>query len=261
MTGMGRGTRLPRRIGRRHGAVFVLALTLAGVSWGCAGFSTGPSVGPTDSGSRLAEGKAALDEGRYGEAYGIFQELASSCEAGEEGSDAILLLATAELDPRNPARFPTGTAHLAARYLQVSPLTVTARAVAESLYLLALDLGARPVEDPYSPIPTNPAMAMDAPLATDAPSQTAESAARDASPEEWSVAPGFRDCSSPEERDVVDRELPTLSGPSLDATIEALLGERDIARSAADSLSTELERIRGLLRSGIPDPDSGMDRR
>lgn len=251
---MWRGTLLPWGRRKWRGRILALALLFAGISWGCASFSSEPPERP-DAGSRLAEGEAALDDGRFAEAYWIFRKLASSCEAGEEGSEAILLLATAELDPRNPARFPPGAAYLAARYLQVSSLAVTARAAAESLYLLALDLGASSVEDPYSPIPANPALAMDDSL------RIGETEARDGSPETWSVATGFRNCSSPESGEGVVRDLPTLSGPSLHATIENLMDQRDVARSRVDSLSAELERIRGLLRSGAPIPDSATDRR
>ena len=253
-TGMGRGTPLPWGTVRRHGRILALALLLAGVSWGCASLSSEPSEG-SDVGGRLAEGEAALYDGRYAEAYWIFRELASTCEAGEEGREAILLLATAELDPRNPARFPPGAAYLAARYLQVPSLGVTARAAAESVYLLALDLGAPPVEDPYAPIPANPALAMDD------RSRIEETRAGDGSAQSWSAAARFRNCSSPASGEEVVRDLPTLSGPSLHTTLEIVLDQRDIARSRVDSLSAELERIRGLLRSEAPTPDSATDRR
>lgn len=242
---------------REAGDLFVLFLTVLLV--GCATFGT-PSGPGDDPGGRLTRGSVALEQGRFGQAYRDFRALARRCESGTEGREAVLLLATLELDPRNPARLAPAGAQLAARYLQTPSLSVTSLRVAESLYLLALDLGAAPVEDPFAPIPIIPGLTA-ADTTREATADTAEDRDADrgdAVQEPWSVAPRFRDCGSAASPQPL-RELPLLSGPSLDATLESLVDQREALRARVDSLSAELERVRGLLRSDPPRPDAARD--
>lgn len=73
------------------------------------------------------------------------------------GQRALLALAAAELDPRNPDRRLDAASAFAARYIHEPGVPEWSRPVAEALYLLALDLGAREA----APVPALP----DTPLA------------------------------------------------------------------------------------------------
>lgn len=252
----------------------------------------GPESG-IDFGSRLHTAAVALGSERFDEAYRDLRFLAERCESGEAGSEAVLLLASQELNPRNPDRSPQAAAQLAARYLQISSASPTSLRVAESLYLLALDLGANPVESPFASIPASDPGAADDRAGRDPDPEEAESAAS------WSVASGFRDCDVLA-RPRVERPPPRLAGRSLreqltgltteqevlvrriefleselrwmrdpmgegEASLYAhlahLASERDALRSRLESLESELERIRGLIRSTPQDPDSDSGNR
>jgi hypothetical protein len=155
-------------------------------------------------------------------------ELAERCESGPWGRNAILMLAALELNPHNASGSPSAGARLAARYLQVPGASAGSLAVAETLYLLAVDLGAEPVADPFE-------------NATDA----------------VETALAFEDCDAIRET-VVAREIPRHPGPA--TTRGALVrasAQRDSLAAVADSLTAraaeleaELDRIRRLL---VPD--------
>lgn len=232
----------------RGGVAALLMLAIAALASACATARAMPGSGG-DPGSRLLEGADALEEGRFGEAYRTLRALAARCESGEQGREAVLLLSTGELDPRNPARSPAASAQLAARYLQAPSIPVTSLVVAESLYLLALDLGASSVQDPFGPISTVSGAVESGGVAGAAAGGAAGSEGR------WSVAPRFESCGSDSAPQQI-RDLPSLPGPSLSDSVGSLVDRRDALRATADSLSSELERVRGLLRSGPARPDS-----
>lgn len=227
----------------RRGVVAALSLlTISVLASACATPRATPGS-TDDSPSRLLAGAAALEGGRFGEASRTLRDLAARCESGEEGREAVLLLSTGELDPRNPGRSTAASAQLAARYLQAPSIPVTSRVVAESLYLLALDLGAPPVQDPFGPISTVWGIA-----ASDSVAGLG-AGGMDGTGGPWSVAPRFESCESNAAPQQI-RDLPSLPGASLSDSVGSLVDRRDALRATVDSLSSELERVRGLLRSG-----------
>lgn len=190
--------------------------------------------------------------------------LASRCESGEAGREAVLALAALEIDARNPAAFPAAAAQLAARYLQYPSAPAVSVRVAESLYLLALDLGAAPVENPLGAIPTSPPDTASLPGDRLRPERGRS----------WRVAPRFQDCGSEEPVRRI-RSLPEHPGMPLWMAMKGMWEERDSLsrrsellerradsltsstarlRQVRDSLETELGRIRELLRQGVDAP-------
>lgn len=201
---------------------------------------------------RFSEATAALEAGRFDDAYWELQALAGQCRSGEWGRRSVLLLAAHVLDPRNPTRSPDAGARLAARYLQVPSPSASSEALARSLYVHALELGGDPVEDPFGPIPV---LASDSGASED---PDREATIRREPVGSWRVAPRFRDCDS-EAAPVVVRSLPQPPSSTLYGELEALSRERDLLTTRVDSLQSELERIRGLLRSGPPQDDPAPD--
>lgn len=193
---------------------------------------------PVPSQTRLERAVSLVELGAFAEAEARLRALASRCESGEEGRQALLLLSALQLDPRNLAATPDSAALLAARYLYLVDLDPVERPVAESLYLLALDLGADPglrPEPVYVP---------------------------DAMPRRYS------DCLAPFPETARSAPLPILGREprtvvvvrlqqrrdSLAARVEEL-GEanRALERRVAD-LDAELQRIHRLLRAGPDTP-------
>lgn len=124
----------------------------------CASGSGGP-VASTHPGSRAplpAEGTVApardepgvgvaraVASGERDVAYARVLETLERCGTRPLGQQALLLLAASELDPRNPdPRLPLAL-RSAQLVLQASEPEAWARVLAESLYLLALRIGAR----------------------------------------------------------------------------------------------------------------------
>lgn len=209
---------------------------------GCAKLFPPSEPSPTET--RLEQGVEALDRGDLEAAEAAFREVASSCEAGQDGRDALLLLSTLALEPRNPSADPDRAARLAAAYLRLPDASDVDVSLAKTLYLLALDRGASA-------------------LASDS-----------ASPQEDALVGGvagrFSNCGG---GGVVERirVLPTHPGPRAVDRLEQATSERDSLQLRADSLSrtlqaarvrireleAELERIRKLLKGGSGRPDPG----
>ena len=232
----------------RRAATLVACLLAAG----CGGF-LGSGGGEEDPETRFRAAAAALESGRFEPAARTLRELASRCESGTRGRDAVLLLAAVEVDPRNPRPSPAAGAQLAARYLQIPGGDPSTATLAETLYLLALDLGATPVDDPFSSVPA-------------APASDAEDEGETANGGEvrfWRVAERFEGCGEGGRRSA-GVTLPEHPGMPLWQAVESAYQERDslAARSAAgaeeaarlrvrvDSLQAELERVRSLLQQG-----------
>lgn len=207
---------------------------------------------PSAEALRFSGATSALKAGRFQEGYWELQSLAGQCGSGEWGRRAVLLLAAHLLDPRNPARSPEAAARLAARSLQVPTLSVSAEALARSLYVHALELGAEPVADPFGPIPVLP------PDSGEAGRADREAAARKEAVGSWQVALRFRNCDAHRDPMLV-RSLPEPPESTLYQGLEAAYRERAALTTRADSLQSELERVRGLLRSGPAWPDTVSD--
>jgi len=119
-----------------------IALLTAGVA-ACAtlGGERGPS--PQD---RLRQGLAALAAHDYARARPLLERLYLEHWQEPEGREALLALAAAELDSRNAERRLSVGAALAGRYLSLESVPGWTVPAAESLYLLALELGGRDEE-------------------------------------------------------------------------------------------------------------------
>jgi hypothetical protein len=116
----------------------LVALSVAGAT-GCAAVTLSRSVGPRE---QLAHAAAALEAQNYVRARELLEPVYYQHWREPAGQQALLMLIAAELDGRNPNRRLWAAADMASRLLeipQVEPWTVP---VAESYYLLALELGA-----------------------------------------------------------------------------------------------------------------------
>lgn len=123
--------------GRPAACLFALVAPLL------AGCATAPT---TDSGlepsEHLSTGLVALEEADYNIAYDNLLEVRSVCGDSPLGQQALLVLAAAELDPRNPQRQIELAAEFAAHYLGLPNRAAWAQPLAESLYLLSMEIGA-----------------------------------------------------------------------------------------------------------------------
>ena len=90
-------------------------------------------------------GVRALERGDHDEAMSALAPVAAICPMDVTGRRALLLLAAAELDPRNGDGRPDAAAELAAFQLGRLPDGDADRTLAAELYLLALDRGATPI--------------------------------------------------------------------------------------------------------------------
>lgn len=184
----------------RSAPILIAILTLAG----CALFRAGGSgaAGP-------------LAGGDFRMATAGLRERASRCESGERGREAILVWAAIELDARNAEGSPETAARLAAHYLQLPDAEPAGISLAESIYLLALDRGARPVEN-LRAFPELPRR--------------------------------FTQCGDARLEPALLRELPAHPGTPAWRALRS-------AREQVDSLSAELDRIRKLLGQGGDPPE------
>ena len=217
----------PRRLrGPRRGRIVtgVSALLLCA---GCAMGSRAPQV-PEEHG--LTRGIEALAAGDYAEAGTRLRDVASQCEAGAPGRRAVLLLATAALDPRNPDASPRDGARLAAYYLDLPGAEAGDRLVAETLYLLARGFGAAPGDSVQD--------------------TAAERVVQ-------GLAPRFGACRAEVvgEGAGTERPLPTLPDTAYPSRS---LAERERLAARVTALEAELRRIRALLQEGVV-PDTSRD--
>jgi hypothetical protein len=129
--------------------VFSSLLAFAACSWMQESPAPPPPADPDQE--RFQVALLAAGHGALGEAAAELRHLASRCESGPWGQEALLLLAALELSPGNPEGSPDAAAAILARYYQLSTVPARSLALAETMYLLALDLGADPVGDPFAP--------------------------------------------------------------------------------------------------------------
>ncbi|HEX6939712.1 MAG TPA: hypothetical protein VF158_09900 [Longimicrobiales bacterium] len=116
-----------------------LAVVVGSVAAGCAALRLDREPDPAE---RLAEGLAALERGDYRGAYEPLSWVYTRYAGEAIGQQALLVLAAAEMDPRNPSRRLAVGAELAGRYLRMRGIAPWTEPVAETMYLLALELGA-----------------------------------------------------------------------------------------------------------------------
>ena len=121
------------------------ALLLVAALPACSLAGTGSPTGDAGRARALEYGLAALDDGDYAGAAEQFAPVAAICPVDELGSRALLLLAASELDGRNPDGRANAAAELAAFHLSRNGRDAWSGALAEELYVIAVDLGADPI--------------------------------------------------------------------------------------------------------------------
>lgn len=119
-------------------AAWLLVLGVAGVA-GCA-VAVGDRA--ADPRAQLHEGAAAVEAEQYLRARGLLEPLFHERPTEPVGQQALLVLIAAELDHRNPDRRLWAAADMAARLLDLEPADTWVVPVAETYYLLAMELGA-----------------------------------------------------------------------------------------------------------------------
>jgi hypothetical protein len=229
----------------RGGPTVLLLFATLMIPSGCASFRAIPEEPPSevapDPEATLRSAVLALDEGNYPAARRTLRRLALDCapSSPQVRDRAALLLASVELDVRNPSGRPNEAATIVARMLARSAPGDTDGALARLLYVIALDHGAEPV-DPHSETalpgygcPVDPDHVWPDPAPLPEP-VLPTSAARMAALED-SLA---------------------VRTDSLRALHESLA----ISRARSEALEAEIERIRQLLR-GPGHFDDGRDRR
>lgn len=116
----------------------VLVAAAAYMTVGCA---TVRSVWQTPDEDRFKAGVRALAGGDYAKAHAELRWVAQHYANEDPGQRAMLILAAVELDARNPARRPEVGADLAATYLRLPDRDDWLDGIAQSLYLVGLELG------------------------------------------------------------------------------------------------------------------------
>ena len=116
-----------------------LLLGLTVVLTSCAALG---GVGEPDAQTELDRGLTALRAREYDDARRILEPLYQSSWQQPAGQNALMALSAMELDPRNPDRRLWAGADMAGRLLSIPEAAPEHIPVAETLYLLAVELGA-----------------------------------------------------------------------------------------------------------------------
>jgi hypothetical protein len=116
----------------------LVALSVAGVT-GCAAIAHSRSVSPRD---QLSHAASALEAQDYARARELLEPLYFQHWSEPVGQQAQLMLIAAELDGRNPGRRLWAAAEMATRLLQIPNVEPWVVPIAESYYVLAVELGA-----------------------------------------------------------------------------------------------------------------------
>ena len=115
------------------------AVAIASLLVGCA---TLKAPLETRGEKRFEDGLAALGRGDYRVAHENLAWVAQHYGREAYGQQALLTLAAMEMDPRNPARRINVGTDVAAGYLRLPEKALWTQPVAQTLYLLGLELGA-----------------------------------------------------------------------------------------------------------------------
>ncbi|MGH7477342.1 MAG: hypothetical protein ACRELD_13805 [Longimicrobiales bacterium] len=209
------------RVGRRGVAVVVAMVALAA---GCATFRTEARPSPE---SELERGVVLLRQADYRGAYEVLAELFVERHAEPVGRRALLLLAAAELDPRNAERRMEVGTELLSRHLQVEGWQTWQQPVLESMYLMALELSTAQIELARAQVEA----------------QVTEAQIREAlGADEPTASP-----TPVTLRDENARRLPTLPAASFTAQIGALRRDRDQLRIERTELRTRVTALEQAL--------------
>ncbi|HEX7051552.1 MAG TPA: hypothetical protein VF188_15200 [Longimicrobiales bacterium] len=201
-----------------------------------------------DPEERLARGLAALDREDYRSAFDDLVWVYTHFPDEPEGRRALLALAAAELDPRNPSRRLGVGSDLVADYLRTPGTPSWTHPVAETVYLLALELGAAETRVAEAEMEREEAEQESAEARGEATrarrqAQRAEAEAQRARRAEARAERARRGAQA-----APPGPLPQLPGPPVTARIRELQRERDRLAQRVQALERELERIRKTLR-------------
>ncbi len=174
----------------------VLVATLSVLSCATLGVGGGRD---SETRERFSRAVTALDRSDFESATPDLEWLVARCRSGKRARTALLLLAAAELDVRNPERSPGRARRYAEAYLSLPGIPDEELPVARTLYLLAVDLGG-----------------------------TAIVGEADSPP----VADRFADCGEGEPRDHLG--LPTYDGPTTARRLATLQDSLDVLQAEID---------------------------
>jgi DNA repair exonuclease SbcCD ATPase subunit len=118
----------------------LLLVTTAVSASGCAAIAS--MRGAPSPQAQLEAGAEAVQEQEYARARGLLEPLVYDRAHERVGQQALLLMLAAELDNRNPQRRLWAAADMAGRLLATDGVESWMVPVAESYYLLAMELGA-----------------------------------------------------------------------------------------------------------------------
>lgn len=120
----------------RRATLLVAAVACLGV--GCSTFASVRSAKAED---RFTAGVRALARGDFAAARSDLTWVVQNYGHEKEGQRALLVLAALETDPRNPNRRIDAGAELAASYLRLEKQDEWLQPIAQTVYLVALELG------------------------------------------------------------------------------------------------------------------------
>jgi hypothetical protein len=120
-------------------AALLLLVSMTGAT-GCAAVASLRGGEPPQS--QLEAGASAVRQQEYLRARGLLEPLFYDRPHERVGQQALLVLLAAELDNRNPDRRLWAAADLAGRFLNGEPVDPWLVPVAETLYLISMELGA-----------------------------------------------------------------------------------------------------------------------
>lgn len=121
--------------------LLISVITATMLAMGCA--SGGGNETRIKTPAQLDNGALAWRDGDFGKAAEELDLARRVCGDALLGRQATLLLASLYIDPRNPARDFDRAAELSAMYLKLPETFPWTRPLAATIYLLALDSGAR----------------------------------------------------------------------------------------------------------------------
>lgn len=225
------------------------ATLLAGAVAGCATLYGGREPDPEE---RLAQALNALEREDYRTAFDGLVWVYSHYPTEPVGQQALLALAAAEMDPRNPSRRLGVGSELAASYLGLPATPNWTEPVAETLYLLALELGAAEMRVARAEAEREQAEAGRARARIEARQAQAETRRAEVEAQRAEVEAQRAEAEARQARGAAEaappRPLPRLPGPPVTARMRELERERDRLAGRVTELERELERIRRTLR-------------
>ncbi len=197
------------------------------IAAGCAALQVEREPDPEE---KLVEGLAALDRRDYRAAFEPLSWVYTRYWNEPVGQRALLALTAAELDPRNPSRRLDVGADLAGRYLRLPGIAAWTEPLVETVYLLALELGAAEERVAEAEEEEEEARAE----AREARAEAREARAEAQAARAQAQRERARAQAAP------PRELPRLPGPPVTARMRELERERANAVARVQRLEREL---------------------